>query len=734
MQETDPSNTGARAAGGAYNALRALAAGCLVGLSSVVSAISFVAIVYADTLAVYLDRGIGLILIGGAVAAAIGALLFTYKGTVNHAQDVTAILMASGAASIAASGLEGDVLFATVATFTIISSVLAGVASLAMGHLGLSYLVRFIPYPMLGGFLAATGYLLLLGSISVSAGIQVDLWSFGAALPPEVAITWFPWLVGGMLVVFLTRRVRGEAVLPACIVASLIVFYSVLWLRGLTLSEAAERGLLLGPFSGGGFLTGISPGFPFAADYGAILGHVPSMIAIVAMTILGGLLNTQGLAHVTGCDSKSDDDLKAIGWGNVVGGGLGGLVSYPALGDSIIAYKTGLRGIGAGLSVTLFSLLILLIGIDVLAVLPKGVFGLILAYLGFELLYAWFWRERSRLPWRDFAVVLIVLGTAATVGFLAAIALGFVLSMLLFIIAYARIDPVRHQATLATRRSMVERGPADRAALTRLGDQVMVIELTGYLFFGTATELRERLVAAVTARRKTPRAIAVDFRRVPDIDASAISALVRMTEYARDEGIAIVFAGLPAIAEERLRRFADEIRPKAMPEYCDTLEEALQALEWIVLEEDPTRSDEGDGFLETLQVACPELDVRAYLPSEAVQDGAEFVTQGDEGRDMFVLLEGAARAVVTRKGADPIVVARFLPGAVVGEMAFYGKAARTASVIAEGDVRVLRIRADALSGTGDYPETLRLAIHETVAGYMSRRLGRVTRLLHQSLS
>ena len=67
---------------------------------------------------------------------------------------------------------------------------------------------------------------------------------------------------------------------------------------------------------------------------------------------------------------------------------------------------------------------------------------------------------------------------------------------------------------------------------------------------------------------------------------------------------------------------------------------------------------------------------------------------------MFVLLSGAMRAEISRPGAGAAVVARFVPGAIIGEIAFYSAVPRTATVIADEESVLLKIDAESL-GTPD---------------------------------
>ena len=70
-----------------------------------------------------------------------------------------------------------------------------------------------------------------------------------------------------------------------------------------------------------------------------------------------------------------------------------------------------------------------------------------------------------------------------------------------------------------------------------------------------------------------------------------------------------------------------------------------------------------------------------------------------------------------------------MPGALLGEMAFYGGTQRSADVVAAGSVRALRIDAAQLGPDSDLPPELVSSIHHLAARFLSLRLERSNRLL-----
>jgi SulP family sulfate permease len=125
--------------------------------------------------------------------------------------------------------------------------------------------------------------------------------------------------------------------------------------------------------------------------------------------------------------------------------------------------------------------------------------------------------------------------------------------MAIFMVSYARLDVVRLRSTAATRRSRVERSDTELAILSDRGQNVIVLELTGYIFFGTANGLTERIRKELQGV-PTPQAVILDFSKLSGFDASAVFALRKMVGACQIKSIDCVFAGMNAEMQDHYLR------------------------------------------------------------------------------------------------------------------------------------------------------------------------------------
>ncbi len=116
------------------------------------------------------------------------------------------------------------------------------------------------------------------------------------------------------------------------------------------------------------------------------------------------------------------------------------------------------------------------------------------------------------LPTLEYVVVLVILAGIIARGFLPGVVIGLVLAVVLFAVNYGRTELVRELVFGETYHSNVDRPPAERAALRSAGERVQILRVNGFVFFGSANRLLERIRKRVEAGAL--RFLVIDLRRV----------------------------------------------------------------------------------------------------------------------------------------------------------------------------------------------------------------------------
>lgn len=711
--------------GGLRHVLRRAIALGLIAVLAVSFAISFAALVYSGPLAEYVSAGIGLAILGIVAMPVIAGLMSSYRGMQCHEQDIPAVLIAGAALSAAtALAAESHEVLPTIVTLVGAATLVTGLGLYAGGRLRLGALARFVPYSVIGGFLAATGYLLVAGALSMMVKDSVSLLSWGPLVEKGALVLYLPWLVFSLGAVAAMRLVQWDMTLPACILAGLMGFYTVLFALGIDLEEAGARGLLLGPFTSGSFLDGLSISMPFEARWDIILREVPTILAILLMSFLGLLLNASGLELSLGRDLDFERELKSAGAANLAAGLSGGLVGYHQLGETILATRLGITDLSGALAIAGGALLTLFFGAQVVGAFPVGLAAAVIAILGFDLLYDWLVVQRRRMPAGDVLIVVLILLTAAVVGLLEALVVGLLSATFFFIVSYAGVDVVRFRTSGATRRSTVERSRPEMARLSTLGKTTEIFELGGFIFFGTANRLFETLQETFRSPAP-PRHVVFNLARVTGGDTTARLAVMRVADLCRRHGAVPVLAGAPA---ELAWLVEDLPEVRLFP----TIDSALVALEdEILAKEGQAASAPEEDIVSWLERMHPGVDVSLFSEKVMLREGEMLIREGDSSTSIYQLRTGELRAEIAAGSGGRLVVARFRPGALVGEIAHYARVPRTAAVVAEAPSEVVRIEIDRIPDT---PEGRALAadLHRRTAGFLALRLTRMTNMVREA--
>lgn len=713
---------------GVAGALRAGVGAVVVAILSVTFAISFATIVFSGPLSAFLSSGIALGLLGSITLPLVATAFCSYRGVVCHPQDVPAVLLALGAAAIAGemAARPPEQLFATVVALLVTAALTTGLSLYLAGRFRLGFIARFIPYSVIGGFLAATGLVLTLSSLGMMIKDELTIWSLHHLFAEGNPIRWIPWLTVAVVMVVASRVIASDYVMPALLLICGTGFFATLELAGLTLEDAAQMRLLLGPFESGNLLAGLSPTLLADADWLMVLTQAPTVLAIVAMVLLGTLLNASGIEVATGRDLDLNRDLKAIGAANAAAGLTGGFVGYHLLGETLLAHRMGFGNALAGISVAVGTAVVLFMGASYIGVLPAGLMAAVICYLGLDMLYRWLWMQRHRLPVSDMIIILLIVVVAGLFGFLEALSVGVLLAAVQFVISYAGLDVLRTQSTAAVRRSTIERGPRDMAILARAGARTRIVELTGFIFFGTANRLLDRLKQELDAAQHMDRLI-VDFAHVTGVDTSAIFALCRLSEVCERAGVALVLTGLSEYQTRQLTRSAELV---GNVRRIEKLDDALIELEEKLLATDSS-PDQVQDPLVGMMARHPTVDFAAFTDQLQLEAGAVLLREGDTSAMVYQLCSGQLRAEITTPEGRNLVVARFHPGALVGEIAHYADVPRTATVVADRLSEVLRIDLQKLDRMPE-GQPVALELHRAAAGYLARRLMRMTQVFKDS--
>jgi sulfate permease, SulP family len=707
---------------------KSVTAALLNYLMEIIVVISFAALIFSGELASQVPHAIGLLVIGDAIVCLVVTLLSSYRGSIAIEQDAPAAILAIAAASVvSAMPAEASVeqKFSTVVVLMVLTTLVTGVCFMLLGRFRLGGLARFLPYPVMGGFIAGTGWLLTAGGVSVMSGVELSPMLFR----PELLIRWAPGVALGVVLLLALNRSNSPLLLPGIIAGAVVLFYAMSWLTGNSVAELSAQGRLLAPIQ-----TGALWQFPLSAsrlaevDWSVIASHIGTVAPILVVSVISLLLNASGLELVVGQDIDLNRELGVTGFANLLASLGGGIVGYHAISLSTLNHTTSggkrLAGllIAAALALTLFA------GAALFSYVPTMIVGGLLVFLGLSLLTDWVYRAWTRFTKVEFLILLGIVAVIATRGFLEGIAIGVGATVILFVISYSRVNVVKHRLSGSCYRSRVTRSPAQRGVLDVRGDQLYILQLQGFIFFGTANGLFEQLSARTRNADVIPLRFCVfDFAQVTGIDSTALLSFTKIRQLTRGAQVILVLTGLsPGMCAQFAAGGLTE-EPAALRIFPDL----DHGVEWCE-DEIIAAAQLGQGVEMALQSQLEAIlpgTMRAavtrlmrHLNRRDVATGEYLIRQDDEADTIFFIEIGQVTAQLEVPGRAPVRLETMRGGRTIGELGFYLGIRRTAAVVADEPGTVYTLSKRELEHVEKTDPEAAFAFHRIIVHLLGERV------------
>ncbi len=718
--------------------------GLVTGMVVLVFCSSLASLIFAGELSQHIPLGFTMLLLTMIVGGTVQALTSEFRSAITIPQERLAPVfatMAAGAVMIDTNaGPQGA---AQVVGLLMATGLVTGILLWLIGRFRWGSLVRFFPFPVIGGVLAGLGWLLVVGALEMMAGIPLGAWDAWRLFQWDLLIHWLPGLAMALALLILPKRIRHWSAFLGLLGLSFAILYGGLAWAGLANEQGRQQGWFLGPFPDA---SGVLPwdvvvsGLTRMEPLAWLQHNWGSLGTIVVLSAVSILLTSSALELELGEDHDVNRELRSAGLASMASALAGGVVAVRASGISLLSMRMGAHGRLAGMTAVAVGIAALLIGPQVLVSLPTAFVAGLLLLLGLEYLYEWVWLGSRQLSRGDFFVVLVILVMTAVSGFLAAMAVGLVAALLLFVFTNSRVGVIRHILRGDKIRSHVERAPAQQRVLQQAGAEVLVLKLQNFLFFGTAHLIYQTVVDECLSDGRPPvKYIVIDFQQVIGQDSSALISFRKLAGFARRNGIALVFTHVDTGWIRRLwadRRWADaEVQ-------IQTFADLDHGLEWVeeraLDNREPDLSADKPGQVQQddspFHVLIGNRHFAAYLDPMDLEAGERLVREGDLSQDLFFIVSGKISAWVALDSGASLRVSSMTAGNVVGEIAWYLKQPRIASLVVDEKTRVLCLSGEALVRMARDDPALLGEFHQQMARMLASRLNATNGMLRAVLA
>ncbi len=436
------------------------------------------------------------------------------------------ILTATQLALVAPSAAPDELIVAS-ATLAMLVGALLVLASI----LRLGFIASFISDPVLTGFKAGIGMVIVLDQAPKLLGIHFDKGGFLEnllALVGHLPETSLPTLlVGGAMLVILVGLERFAPRVPAPLVAIAVAI--------------AASGLLALSSFGVETLGHIPQGLPSltAPNLDLIQQLWPGAIGIALISFTESIASARAFAERSEPRPEPNRELLATGIGNAVGGLFGAMPAGGGTSQTAVNRRAGARTQVASLVTAAVAVATLLFLAPLMALMPQATLAAVVIVYSIGLIQPAEFLGILRIRRMEFLWAVAACGGVVVLGTLKGILVAIIISLLA--LSYQAANP-RLYRLVRKPGSDVFRPVSDAHPEDESFPGLLIVRPEGSIFFFNVAGIGEQLWPLVDAH--APRVVVFDFNAVPDIEYSALKLLIEAEERLHERDIQLWLVGL----------------------------------------------------------------------------------------------------------------------------------------------------------------------------------------------
>lgn len=478
----------------------------------------------------------------GAIAAGIVAAAF--GGTPVQITGPTGPMTLVMAAIVATNTLPSGAVNIPVVVAII---VLAGLLQIALGLLRIGAYIRYVPYPVISGFMSGIGVIIILQQLFPMVG----------AVPPSSEplsilgqlhllggnIKWSAVALSGLTLATVFILPRMTKAVPASLVA-------LVALAALAVSLELE----------GSVIGEIPSGLPRLVMPSLEFRQLPLlMAAAIQLAFLGAidsLLTSLVADNRTGTQHDSDRELVGQGLGNIAAGLIGGIPGAGATMRTVVNVEAGGRSRLSGVIHGLFLAAVLLGLSGLVQHVPHAVLAGLLIAVGIGIIDYRGISHLLKVPRSDAFLMLFVLVLTVFTNLIIAVAAGLILASFVFM---KKISDITERQTTLT--PVADEPWADELTIPdTIRNKLFIKHVDGPLFFGFASQFLD--IARKAAAQS--RVLVLRMDRISYMDQTGVYALKDALAIMNRAGVRVLVVGISTAHFDLLAKL--QVIPAVVPE------------------------------------------------------------------------------------------------------------------------------------------------------------------------
>jgi len=400
---------------------------------------------------------------------------------------------------------------------------LAGIFQLIFAFSKIGKFVRYIPYPVISGFMSGIGVIIIILQINAFLGVKSDASIIHILLTlPSNIMQSNPWAfmmaMLSLIIVFFTPSRITKIIPSPLIVLALLTPVSIYF--DLPIQSIGEIPSSLPVF--------ITPALVSFDNYKTI---VTLALTLAILGTIDTLLTSIVADSITRTKHNPNQELFGQGVGNTLCAFVGAIPGAGATMRTVINIKSGGSNKISGMVHSIILLLVVLFLAPLASQIPLAILAGILVKVGVDILDYRYLQDIKQSPKYDLAIMITVFVVTVFVDLITAVGLGVVLASLLIV----------YRITKETQITLSQESDEQKLDVDFSDKKLRVIKINGAFFFGSSNAFENKIDKLFDTQ-----SIVIDIVDVPFIDITAIFTLQDMLLKLKSDNIEIII-----IAKER---------------------------------------------------------------------------------------------------------------------------------------------------------------------------------------
>ena len=498
----------------------------------------------------------------GALAGLIGATMLgffaaMFGGTQSQISGPTGPMTVITAALVSGAWAtsQGNI-FAVLIAMSM-AGIFCGLFQIMFGMLRMGKYVRYIPYPVLSGFMSGIGVIIILQQIYPLIGTKSPVLVFDmiAEYPERIAeiSSFLPVGLGLATIAIIKLVPKVTKKIPATLVALIVVTLASLFIgidEKLTIGNI-PAGLPM-PFFAKINMEGI--------DWWMLIsGAIVPGLTLAGLGSIDTLLTSVVADNITKTHHDSDKELIGQGIGNAMAGLFCGIAGAGATMRTVVNVKSGGRTKISGMVHAIFLLAILLGVGSLVKYVPLSVLAGILITVGWDIIDFRGFRDLRRVPMADAFVLMTVFLVTVFIDLLTAVAIGMVIACILFM---KRMSDITESSAVVTDAAASTSPWADEGGIPdKIKHKIFIERFNGPIFFGNITGFN-KMMNMVPNKAKV---VVLRMKRVNFMDQSGVYAMENAIKDLQNRKKIVIMTIIQPQPLEILKQM--EVIPTVVPEH-----------------------------------------------------------------------------------------------------------------------------------------------------------------------